>query len=134
MKQQTFGENIAALRKELGMTQMEVAAKMGVTDKAVSKWERNLSLPDVALLPKLAELFHVTVDDLMQADSVSSGPFRRGGLQGILDLVCKAIALAMGVAVTVLTLLGELETSAAIAMLGIGLACLAISQLSGDKS
>lgn len=43
MTQQTLGGRIAALRKEKGMTQLELAQQMGVTDKAVSKWERDLS-------------------------------------------------------------------------------------------
>ena len=47
MKQQTLGMMITSLRKEQGMTQLELAEKMGVTDKAVSKWERDLSCPDV---------------------------------------------------------------------------------------
>ena len=66
MNNQTFGTTIAALRKAQGMTQLELAEKMGVTDKAVSKWERDLSFPDVSSLPKLAEIFGVSVDELMQ--------------------------------------------------------------------
>ena len=62
----TMGQIIAAKRKELGMTQLELAEKMGVTDKAVSKWERDLSYPDVNSLPKLAEIFDMTVDELMR--------------------------------------------------------------------
>lgn len=48
------------------MTQLELAEKMRMTDKAVSKWERNLSFPDINSIPKLAEIFEVSVDDLMQ--------------------------------------------------------------------
>ena len=66
MKKQTFGAMIAALRKEQGMTQLELAEKMGVTDKAVSKWERDLSFPDINSIPKLAEIFNVSIDELMQ--------------------------------------------------------------------
>ena len=66
MKKQTLGMMISTLRKENGMTQLELAEKMGVTDKAVSKWERDLSFPDINSIPKLAEIFEVTVDELMQ--------------------------------------------------------------------
>lgn len=55
MGKQTFGAYIATRRKQLGMTQAELAEKMNVTDKAVSKWERDLSYPDVSvclILPK----------------------------------------------------------------------------------
>ena len=45
MKKQTFGNMVAELRRQSGMTQLELAEKMGVTDKAVSKWERDLSFP-----------------------------------------------------------------------------------------
>ncbi|WP_019320496.1 helix-turn-helix domain-containing protein [Streptococcus mutans] len=48
------------------MTQLELAEKMRVTDKAVSKWERDLSFPNINSIPKLAEIFEVSVDDLMQ--------------------------------------------------------------------
>ena len=66
MSGQTLGRMIASLRKERGMTQLELAERMGVTDKAVSKWEWDLSCPSVETLPKLAELFRVSVDELMQ--------------------------------------------------------------------
>ncbi|MBR0179714.1 MAG: helix-turn-helix domain-containing protein, partial [Firmicutes bacterium] len=48
MNKTTMGQLIATKRKELGLTQQELADKMGVTDKAVSKWERDLSCPDVS--------------------------------------------------------------------------------------
>lgn len=66
MEKQTLGMMIASLRKEKGMTQLELADQLGITDKAVSKWERDLSCPDLASLPKLAEIFGITVDELMQ--------------------------------------------------------------------
>ena len=66
MKEKTLGMMISSLRKETGMTQLELAEKMGVTDKAVSKWERDLSCPDVNAIPKLADILGVSVDELMR--------------------------------------------------------------------
>ena len=62
----TLGAMIAELRKQHGMTQLELAEKMGVTDKAVSKWERDLSCPDINSIPNLAEILGVSVEELMQ--------------------------------------------------------------------
>ena len=61
----TLGGRIARLRKEKGMTQLELADRMGVTDKAVSKWERDVSCPDIASMPRLAEVLGTTVDELI---------------------------------------------------------------------
>ena len=130
MKKQTFGNMIAALRKENGMTQLELAEKMGVTDKAVSKWERDLSLPDVSSFPKLAEIFDVSVDELMQVKSGAKENAGQAGIAGIVQIALKGVALAMGVAVVALSAMEQIETDAAIGMLGIGLACLAVTQLS----
>ena len=71
MKKQTLGVMIASIRKERGMTQLELAEKMGVTDKAVSKWERDLSCPDVSSIPQLAEILGVSVDELMQVKDIT---------------------------------------------------------------
>ena len=67
MSNKSIGEIISSLRKEKGMTQNELAEKMNVTDKAVSKWERNLSCPDVNSISKLAEILGTTVDELLNA-------------------------------------------------------------------
>lgn len=60
--------NIGKLRREAGLTQLELAEKLNYSDKAVSKWERGESIPDVGTLKTIAELFSVTVDYLLRAD------------------------------------------------------------------
>lgn len=116
----TMGQLIAAKRKELGLTQQELADRMGVTDKAVSKWERDLSCPDVSTLPHLAGELGLTPDELLGASTAQKAATSPAAM---VTLVMKAVALALGVAVTVLTVLGELETESALIMLGLGLAC-----------
>ena len=127
MKKQTMGEMIAALRKEKGMTQLELAQKMGVTDKAVSKWERDLSCPDVSSLPRLAEVFGISVDELMQVKSESKE--EKEDVKALIATILKAIPVAMGVAVTALSAMGKLDLQSALSMLGIGLACAGLSLL-----
>lgn len=61
-----LGENIAALRKRGGMTQAALADRINYSDKAVSKWERGESIPDVLTLMELSEIFEVSVDDLLR--------------------------------------------------------------------
>ena len=61
----TIGKRIAQLRKEKGFTQEELAQQMEVSAQAVSKWENDLTCPDISSLPKLAKLLDVTVDELL---------------------------------------------------------------------
>ena len=129
MKKQTLGMMISTLRKEKGMTQLELAEKMGVTDKAVSKWERDLSFPDINSIPKLAEIFEVSVDELMQVKTETKENIGKNKVTEIVDTALKGISIAMGIAVAVLSILGELETKSAFIMLGIGLASVSISLL-----
>lgn len=129
MKKQTLGMMISLLRKEKGMTQLELAEKMGVTDKAVSKWERDLSFPDINSIPKLAEVFEVSVDELMQVKTETKENMSKNKIDEIVDTALKGVGVAMGIAVTVLSVLGELEANTAFVMLGIGLASISISQL-----
>ena len=128
IKKKTLGMMIALLRKEKGMTQLELAEKMGVTDKAVSKWERDLACPDINTVPRLAEEFEISVDELMQMKVESQDEVKKG-LTPLIYLIMKAIALALGLAVAVLSILNELDAHSGMGMLGLGLACLAIVAL-----
>ena len=59
-----FGDRIFELRRGRDLTQEALAEQLGVTAQAVSKWERGESMPDVALLPQIAQIFEVTIDSL----------------------------------------------------------------------
>ena len=65
MEQQTMGKRIMQLRKEKGYTQEQLAELCGVSAQAVSKWENDVSCPDISILPQLAELLGVTTDELL---------------------------------------------------------------------
>ena len=134
MKKETFGNMVAVLRKEKGMTQLELAEKMGVTDKAVSKWERDLSFPDVSSIPKLAEILGVSVEELMQVKAESKAEPIKKKIDEIVDVAFKGVALAMGIAVVVLSIMKQIEMESAMTMLGIGLTSLAISSLSKKEN
>ena len=62
-----IAKNITEYRKAIKMTQLELANALNYTDKAVSKWERGESVPDVFILKQLAEIFEITLDDLISS-------------------------------------------------------------------
>lgn len=127
MTNKSMAEVISSRRKELGMTQKDLAEKLNITDKAVSKWERGIACPDTAAIPKLAQILGISLEELMDAE-----PARKPGgekAEQVLDVALKAIPMAMGIAVTVLAILGELDIQSGFSMLGIGLACLAVREM-----
>ena len=65
MAQSDLGNFIAELRKQAGMTQQDLADKLNITDKAVSKWERGLSSPDIDTIPRIAGIFGITSEELL---------------------------------------------------------------------
>lgn len=71
---QVIADNITELRKELHLTQAELADKMGYTDKAISKWERAESIPDIGTLKEFADLCGVSLDYLVQKEHVEQRP------------------------------------------------------------
>ena len=127
MTNKSMGDIICALRKEKEMTQKDLADMLNITDKAVSKWERNIAFPDTATIPKIAEIFGVSVEELMNAKSIPGN--RRKGAPYLLNVILKAVPTAMGIAVVVISLLGELDRKSAFTMLGIGLTSMGIYQL-----
>lgn len=122
MSNQNIGQIISTLRKQKGMTQNDLAEKMNVTDKAVSKWERNLSYPDVNFIPKLAEVLGTTVEELLNAHTKKEN----NKIDEIVNIALIGVGLAMGICTIVTSILGKIDINSAIAMLGIGISCLAI--------
>ena len=72
MERKTIGGFIAVLRKANGMTQKELAEKLNVSDKTVSRWERDDGAPDLSVIPVIAEIFGVTCDELLRGERKSA--------------------------------------------------------------
>ncbi len=68
MAKKSIGQFISALRKANGMTQKQLAERLNVSDKAVSRWERDESAPDLSLIPVIAEIFEVTSDEILRGE------------------------------------------------------------------
>lgn len=68
----SLGARISALRREKGWTQRELAARLHVTDKAVSKWETGINIPDVSLWQPLADLFHISLLEFLGMEDAAA--------------------------------------------------------------
>ena len=126
----SIGKTIAFFRKKKGMTQSELAEKMHVTDKAVSKWERDLSYPDVNTIAKLADILEVSVEELLNAKKYE---YQNTKIKAMVNLVLKAVAVAMGIGVVVLTILKQIEKTSSIILLGIGITCIGMYLLNDNQ-
>lgn len=137
MPSKDIGQEIARLRKEKNMTQLQLADLMNVTDKAVSKWERGLSYPSFKTIQKLAEVLEVPLEDFIDIESEDNMKKEdlavNENLKQVTKVIFKAISLAMGIAVVVLSILKELDISSGFIMLGIGLFSLALDSLRNNK-
>ena len=129
MSNKTFGEMISSLRREKNMTQNDLADKMNVTDKAVSKWERNLSCSDINSIPKLAEILGVSVEKLLNAQTKQEN----SKVEDIINIALIGVSLAMGICIVVTSVLKQIDINNAIIMLGIGLSCLSIYSLKNKR-
>jgi transcriptional regulator with XRE-family HTH domain len=137
MNKDNMGSIIAELRKEKSMTQQDLADKLNVTDKAVSKWERGISCPDINTIPQLAEILGITPNELMgycEQEPISKHGQYKEDIKDIIQLVLKALSIAMGIASLVIPILDkDVPDKSILTLLAIGLASLGIAALNKAK-
>ena len=71
MNQLKIGKFIAQQRKSVNLTQMQLAEKLGITDRAVSKWERGIAMPDSSIMLELCEILKISVNELLNGEKIS---------------------------------------------------------------
>ena len=87
MNQEKIGKFIATLRKEQNLTQEELAEKLGITAKAVSKWECGKGLPDVSIMLELCKILKITVNDLLSGERVDKENYQKKLEKNIIDTI-----------------------------------------------
>ena len=72
MDQIKIGKFIAECRKAVGLTQMQLSEKLGITDKAISKWERGIAMPDSSIMLELCGILGISVNELLNGEKTNS--------------------------------------------------------------
>ena len=131
MDQVKIGRYIAERRKQLGMTQRQLADELSISDKTVSKWETGKGLPEVSLMMPLCEKLHISVNDLLTGESVSEFDYRKKAEENmmnlmkensenkkhmILSVICGVIKIIAVCSLTVIASYIEMHTLARIAV------------------
>lgn len=140
MDQIKTGAFIAELRKEKGFTQKELAERLLISDKTVSKWETGKGLPEVSLMLPLCDILGISVNELLTGERLSDSEYKRKAEENIVDLVKEreenkrkiiiavvVCAMTLVSSVTIIMISGYLtmETPLRIAVIIIGLAIMA---------
>ncbi len=87
MDQMKTGKFISALRKEKGLTQMQLADLLGISDKTISKRERGAGLPEVSLMMPLCEALDINVNELLTGEKLTDAEYKKKAEATIMDLV-----------------------------------------------
>ena len=87
MDQVKIGMFISMCRKKQNLTQAELAEKLGITDRAISKWETGRSLPDASLMLDLCDILNISVNDLLSGEKVKMNEINNKQEQMILEIV-----------------------------------------------
>ena len=147
MDQIRIGKFIAQLRKEQGITQRQLADKLGISDKTVSKWECGNGLPEVALMLPLCSILNITVNELLSGERISETDYRLKAEKNMMNLIeenrenkrnlllsvlCVIITLIAVCALVIIASFIEMSAAARVAVLifagitaaaGVGAAC-----------
>lgn len=86
MNQEKIGKFIAECRKEAGFTQASLGEKLGITDRAVSKWENGKSMPDISIMMELCELLNINVNELLTGERLSMENYKQKAEENLLEL------------------------------------------------
>ena len=87
MNQEKIGKFILKLRKEKNMTQKELANKIGVTDRAISKWENGRGLPDLSLMKPLCDELGISIDELISGERIDKIEYQDKFDENVLDTI-----------------------------------------------
>ena len=86
MDQEKIGRFIAACRKEQGLTQADIAEKLGITDRAVSKWETGRSMPDASIMLELCNLLKISINELFTGERIGMDQYKKMAEQHLLEM------------------------------------------------
>ncbi len=86
MDQIKIGRFIAECRKKMSLTQMQLAEKLGITDKAISKWERGITMPDSSIMLELCDILSISVNELLSGEKISMENNNQKNEQLLLDI------------------------------------------------
>ena len=86
MDQIKIGRFIAECRKRRQLTQMQLAEKLNITDRAVSKWERGKAMPDASIMLELCRILHITVNDLLNGEVVTMENYQKQSEKLLLEM------------------------------------------------
>ena len=118
----TLGKRIMALRKAAGMTQEQVAERLGVSPQAVSQWENDVSCPDVTMIPRIAQLFNVSTDELLGLKASTVRPADTSSYSHGNGSCCKSSSATQGIGFGLLLILKpDAGMATAMVLLGVAL-------------
>lgn len=86
MNQEKIGAYIAKMRKEVGLTQEQLAERLGISKNAVSKWERGICLMDMALLKPISEILQVSINDILAGEKIDDKDLEKKSEENIINL------------------------------------------------